>query len=147
MQIVYREVFFPFHHKKDQFFLYFGVYDTQNSGLSGEAQFSPSGQKLHYLLTINLKEGRNLAIKDRSGKHIIMWCSICRTVQHFMLIKPNSSQLLSVKTFPFIFSAFLPLVLCSYNDVLFLLALFVGFRLSQRWIISERIISAFFMFF
>ncbi|XP_058244091.1 multiple C2 and transmembrane domain-containing protein 2 isoform X2 [Hemibagrus wyckioides] len=39
----------------------------KNSGLSGEAQFTPSGQKLHYLLTINLKEGRNLAIKDRSG--------------------------------------------------------------------------------
>ncbi|KAK3548644.1 hypothetical protein QTP70_015932 [Hemibagrus guttatus] len=41
--------------------------EIKSSGLSSEAQFTPSGQKLHYLLTINLKEGRNLAIKDRSG--------------------------------------------------------------------------------
>ncbi|TSS72715.1 Multiple C2 and transmembrane domain-containing protein 2 [Bagarius yarrelli] len=44
-------------------------YDTTFSSeiKSTESQATPAGQKLHYLLTINLKEGRNLAIKDRSG--------------------------------------------------------------------------------
>ncbi|MCI4379278.1 hypothetical protein PGIGA_G00226080 [Pangasianodon gigas] len=41
--------------------------ETKSSGVCSEAQAVPAGQKLHYLLTINLKEGRNLAIKDRSG--------------------------------------------------------------------------------
>ncbi|KAK2848147.1 hypothetical protein Q7C36_009829 [Tachysurus vachellii] len=40
-------------------------YDTNFSGR--EIKVTPAGQKLHYLLTINLKEGRNLAIKDRCG--------------------------------------------------------------------------------
>lgn len=44
---------------------------TQSS-VSSETQVFPAGQKLHYLLTINLKEGRKLAIRDRSGKHVIM---------------------------------------------------------------------------
>ncbi|XP_060779957.1 multiple C2 and transmembrane domain-containing protein 2 isoform X3 [Neoarius graeffei] len=37
------------------------------SSVSSETQVFPAGQKLHYLLTINLKEGRKLAIRDRSG--------------------------------------------------------------------------------
>ncbi|XP_017321945.1 multiple C2 and transmembrane domain-containing protein 2 [Ictalurus punctatus] len=40
-------------------------YDTNFSGK--ETKTTASGQKLHYLLTINLKEGRNLPIKDRCG--------------------------------------------------------------------------------
>ncbi|KAI5098254.1 multiple C2 and transmembrane domain-containing protein 2, partial [Silurus meridionalis] len=32
-----------------------------------DSQATATGQKTHYLLTINLKEGRNLAIKDRCG--------------------------------------------------------------------------------
>lgn len=47
------------------------MYDTQSSGVSSEGQATPAGQRPYYLLTINLKEGRNLAIKDRSGKHVI----------------------------------------------------------------------------
>ncbi|KAM9480936.1 multiple C2 and transmembrane domain-containing protein 2 isoform 2-T6 [Clarias gariepinus] len=41
--------------------------EMKSSGVSSEPQATAAGQKLHYLLTINLKEGRNLAIKDRSG--------------------------------------------------------------------------------
>lgn len=33
-----------------------------------DAQVLPAGQKIQYLLNITLKEGRNLVVRDRSGK-------------------------------------------------------------------------------
>ncbi|XP_046720693.1 multiple C2 and transmembrane domain-containing protein 2 isoform X1 [Silurus meridionalis] len=45
----------------------FSPKEIKSSGVSSEGQATATGQKTHYLLTINLKEGRNLAIKDRCG--------------------------------------------------------------------------------
>uniref|UniRef100_A0AAY5E7E5 C2 domain-containing protein n=1 Tax=Electrophorus electricus TaxID=8005 RepID=A0AAY5E7E5_ELEEL len=40
---------------------------VQGSAVSSEIQPVPAGQKVQYLLTINLKEGRHLVIRDRNG--------------------------------------------------------------------------------
>ncbi|XP_062403637.1 multiple C2 and transmembrane domain-containing protein 2 [Sardina pilchardus] len=41
--------------------------ERSNSAASQDP-LAPSGQKVQYLITINLKEGRNLVVRDRSGK-------------------------------------------------------------------------------